>query len=213
MKIIVYTCLTSNLKCPLYEPENYDPDIEYYCFSDKKTVDSKVYKTLPLPYTLQDNRRNSRFPKINSHLVFPNADITIWHDITYQVKNINNLLDSLGDDYFFATSKHHCRNSVKDETIACIKQRKDNNTLLLNQYASYIKDGFEDNGLYENFCLVRKKCDKAVVLNELWWKEYSKWSCRDQISLPYVFWKLNDHPTIIPGNRFVSDFFNRKVCE
>jgi hypothetical protein len=117
-------------------------------------------------------------------------------------------LKSLKSDWSFCTFKHSSRKSVTEEIRACCIQKKENPNILNNQYKSYISEGFNDNCLFENSCLIRKNNSIVKDINNLWWSEYQKWSCRDQISLPYVFWKLDyKDVTLIEGKRFDNDFF------
>lgn len=205
--ITVYTCITDGFGDILYDPLIVEDGIEYFCFTNKD-IKSNVYKILPLPYNLDNDRRNSRFPKINSHIVFPQSEVTIWHDGVYQIKSIKSLLKSLKSDWSFCTFKHSSRKSVTEEIRACCIQKKENPNILNNQYKSYISEGFNDNCLFENSCLIRKNNSIVKDINNLWWSEYQKWSCRDQISLPYVFWKLDyKDVTLIEGKRFDNDFF------
>jgi hypothetical protein len=46
----------------------------------------------------------------------------------------------------------------------------------------------------ENCIIVRKNDIITQGINELWWQEYSTGSCRDQVSMPYVLWRLGVKP-------------------
>ncbi|MBU1260688.1 MAG: hypothetical protein KJ757_02245 [Planctomycetes bacterium] len=47
-----------------------------------------------------------------------------------------------------------------------------------------------NNGLYEAGVILRRNTDRVSKIMEYWWLEYSQGAKRDQLSLPYVLWKL-----------------------
>jgi hypothetical protein len=70
--------------------------------------------------------------------------------------------------------------------------RKADKATAKRQIATYKKEGFPRHyGLYENSILIRNHHDEPTRrLMEEWWVEYLKYSTRDQLSLPYLIWKL-----------------------
>ena len=56
-----------------------------------------------------------------------------------------------------------------------------------------------NNGLYELPVSIRKNTDNIKILNLRWWEQICRYSSRDQISMPFVLWKTNITPKLLPG--------------
>lgn len=211
MKITVYTSLYGlckyKIKSPVINKVRPGDEIDYICFTDN-IIDSNIYRCRDQEWKELDSRRNSRWAKINSHLAFPDSDITIWHDACHQMIDVYKLIDSLNDPWEFCTFKHY-RSSLEEEIKACIYYKKETPDNLYNQYYNYMAMGMPFIDLiYDCSCLVRKNSDNVSKINEFWWSEYIKYSCRDQISLPFVIWKLGYKDwKPINGNRKRNPFF------
>jgi hypothetical protein len=209
MKIVVYTSLYGNcgdvLMSPVANPIKDGDTIDYVCFTDR-SMSSSVYLLENQSYTLGDLRRASRWSKINSHLAFADADVTIWHDAIYQVKNVYDILNE--SDGEFCTFRHY-RTRLEDEIEACVKWGKEMPEVLQKQLAYYQQQGMpETDVLFDCSCVVRRNTSKVKEINELWWSQFSKFGCRDQISLPYVFWQLKYKGwKALPGSRENNPFF------
>jgi len=64
----------------------------------------------------------------------------------------------------------------------------------------YLSEGCPDNtGIFMGGLIVRRHTKAIARLNELWWEQITKFSQRDQLSLPYVLWKLGITPSILPS--------------
>lgn len=97
---------------------------------------------------------------------------------------------------------HRHRQSVARELVAHFGLTKYRGLPLAEQVGAYQAEGFPDNlGLLECPCLVRRHNEPAIVaLDDAWWAENCRWSYADQLSLPYVLWKLGT-----PHARFPFD--------
>ena len=67
------------------------------------------------------------------------------------------------------------------------------------------------NGLYELPVIIRKNNDKIKTLGLRWWETISKYSSRDQLSMPFVLWSLNMKPKILPGTAGKEYKRNNKI--
>jgi hypothetical protein len=146
-----------------------------------------------------------------SHLLFADAQFTLWHDGSHHLKvNPWDVIDdSLSDDREFATFKHPMRDCIYEETQACLQLKKDAPGRLLEQAERYSQEGYPaGEGLFETSCIARRNSAAVAGLNDLWWREIQRSSCRDQISLPYVIWKLNfAQLAVLSGNGTDSAYF------
>lgn len=151
-----------------------------------------------LPFS--DQRLNGKIPKMLSHRLFPQAKYSIWVDSKSQFRR-----DPLGvleallwrTNSILAISEHGARSSVYDEAKAVVKKNKakpDEVEVQLNQYR---KDGLPEdkrfNGkkaLCEASVIVRKHTPLTNLLMCVWFNEVVRFTSRDQLSFPYVLWRL-----------------------
>jgi TOD1/MUCI70, glycosyltransferase-like domain len=99
---------------------------------------------------------------------------------------------------------HPDRDNIRDEVEAsyALAPEKYNDQPLRKQAISYFNKGFKDDwGLYATGCLVwNLEHEDTNLLASYWLSENQKWSYQDQISLPYVLWRLNIRPALLPYN-------------
>ena len=113
-KIIVYSVNTGGYD-ELRSPDVYDPNIRYILFTDNKYFKSDVWEVNHVDFvdSKLDNRRKARYIKINSHLVLPNHDISIWVDHCYKPK-FNNAEEFLKEIGFFNNNIMSYKHDVLD---------------------------------------------------------------------------------------------------
>ncbi|KAI3472397.1 hypothetical protein Pfo_029518 [Paulownia fortunei] len=151
-----------------------------------------------LPF--RDQRLNGKIPKMLPHRLFPNARYSIWVDSKSQFRR-----DPLGvleallwrSDYELAISEHGARSSVYDEAKAVVKKNKATPEEVEVQLAQYRQDGLPEdkrfNGkkaLAEASIIVRKHTPMTNLFMCLWFNEVVRFTSRDQLSFPYVLWRL-----------------------
>ena len=166
----------------------------------------------PLSVQAKDSRLTARWHKIMSHCALPEAEITLWHDGSHHLRvNPWDVVDyGLSNGHTFASFKHPARNCIFQEVQACLALKKDAADRLRMQAEHYRNEGYPPHyGLLETSCIVRLGSSPVHRLNEAWWQQLQLWSCRDQVSLPYVIWKSGfKHLGSIPGCRDNSAFFS-----
>ena len=232
-KTLVYSCVAGNyddvVNGLLSSLAPVEQDVVYVLYTDQQIKDSVrisldcfqyqapngsiVWQIRPLVWSHPlCKRRTARFCKVNPHIFCDdNTTHTIWLDGTQVIKNdtklVSNLLPFL-EDNCIATFKHPERICVYQEIQACIRLKKDNETLMQNQIVSYRKEGYPAyNGLVETSCVVRKQNTESAEFNRQWWNEIASNSFRDQLSFNYVAWKQKQKYGLIPGHRVKSAFF------
>jgi hypothetical protein len=203
--IIVYTVNLGGYDQRHEYPQRYKIDgVRYLYYSDQPAPDGwewiKVNK---------GGRRESRYMKINSHLL-PDHDYSIYIDASYQIqKPLNKLLEDFSADIGLCKHKD---NSLVKHAMTCIGCRLDDPKEIFKQVGRYMSENIPDIQVSENSLLVRKNNGIIKLLNETWWEEYSTGSQRDQLSMPYAIWKAN--PTIqwfpfsARENKYLANFGN-----
>ncbi|XP_050267336.1 probable hexosyltransferase MUCI70 [Quercus robur] len=151
-----------------------------------------------LPFT--DQRLNGKIPKMLSHRLFPHAKYSIWVDSKSQFRR-----DPLGvleallwrSNSILAISEHGARSSVYDEAKAVVNKNKATPEEVEVQLTQYRLDGFPEdkrfNGkkaLAEASVIVREHTPLSNLFMCLWFNEVVRFTSRDQLSFPYVLWRL-----------------------
>ncbi len=216
MKIIVYTSIIGKID-RLWSRLPGITKAEFVALVDSKKREAGTWKGKPsvinikaryntptwrqqLVKVVRDSRRTARHCKVMPNLHFPDADVWIWVDGNVRLRTqpeafIKKYLK--GD---LATFRHPERKDVYEEARACIRFRKDSVKVLQNQVAGYRSEGFPSkSGLAETRVIIWRNTEKNRRLGELWWAEIKNKSCRDQISFPYLCWKLGIKWNVIPG--------------
>jgi hypothetical protein len=189
MQKIVFTCITNGID-QLQDPLIVSKDCKYICFTDKN-IESEIWQCRPLLKSFNCPRLTARYHKtIGANEI--ESDVSIWQDGKIQfLRNHSHLFKQE-----FLIRKHPVRNCAYDEAIRVIHLKKDDPRIIKRQIKQYQKEGFPVKfGLYETSVVVRHR--RFFDFNEKWWDEIKNNSIRDQISLPYIFWKLSITPKYI----------------
>jgi hypothetical protein len=204
-KTIVYTCVVSKYdNIYRFNGRKFDGlDAEYVIYTDQQaTVDG--WQIRPISHMQKTPTRTSRWYKINSHVLFPEAFDTIWIDgnqIPY------GSADCVISSAPLGTFKHPKRSCIYAEMHACYNYGKDRLEIMHAQMDKYRSEGYPDNnGLAETSCIYRTNNTDNIKFNNLWWKQIKMHSHRDQLSFDYTAWKLGIEYKIIPGCRVNSCF-------
>ena len=124
-------------------------------------------------------------------LAVPDADVTvcIGGNFTTNVPDLaERCLDELGDDDMLLL-KHPWRDDIADEAGASQDNYKwtDARQDMAGQVQSYLDAGHPRRwGLFHGGMVVRRDTPAMRAFNDAWWVEIQRWSCQDQLSLPYL---------------------------
>jgi len=205
--IIVYTVNLGGYDQRHEYPQRYsskESNVRYLYYSDQPAPDGWEWIKID-----SGGRRESRYMKINSHLL-PEHDISIYIDASYVIqKPLTRMLDGFFAD--IGLCKHKDINVVK-HALTCIGCKLDDPKEIFKQVGRYLSEGMPDIEVSENSLLVRRNNGIIKVLNETWWEEYSQGSQRDQLSMPYAIWKSNPmiqwFPFSARENKYLTNWGN-----
>ncbi len=174
--------------CGKFDPERND--IKVFADSD--------YDKFKLPVM------NAKIYKILSHKFF-SSKFTIYVDGNIVVLNEpSDIIQQLLKNADMALFKHPFRNCLYDEMEHAIKRVEEQfKPLMTQQVADYRKEGMPANfGLGECGMLIRRNNPIVNEFNERWWAEICRYTNRDQMSFPYVLWKMRGRLKVnfIDGN-------------
>jgi hypothetical protein len=127
--------------------------------------------------------------KVFPHLLFPEADVSIWIDAGWKVRRLDGLMDHL-DDTGLCFFPHRWHSTLRQELEATLALPKYAGLPVKEQVEHYFASGFQDTeGIVECTSLLRAHHNPNVIrFCELWWEEQLRWTPCDQLSAPYVLW-------------------------
>jgi hypothetical protein len=198
-KIVVYTCITGKYD-NLVDPEFFDKNITYIAFcDDKKIVSSTKWIVKDIPdniKSLNDNLLVNRYIKMHPDELFrgDNFDYSIYVDGNIKIYSyLTPFISCVSNKTGLAMHRHSLRNCIYKEYKACKLLKKGNHKMLKEQVAKYKNEGFpSEYGMFECAVIVKDlKNGNGSAILDAWWEDFKKAkSLRDQVSIPYVLWKL-----------------------
>lgn len=215
MNVVIYTA-SFGLRADAVKPPMPQPQgIKFIAYVDNPATHSTTsdieYRE---PVYLNDNkRRQARWYKCNPHLLFPDADYSLWTDANFQVTtNIIELIRIHLDNSVLCTFKHPWRNCIYKEAKTCIALRNDNVDLIQKQIAQFTVERYpQQNGLAATGQVLRRHTQLIASFNELWWTTIEDGSQRDQLSFDYACWKLKLTYSHFPGHCYSNSYFKHRL--
>lgn len=147
---------------------------------------------------------NAKIYKVLAHKYF-SSPITVYLDNNIAL-NVNSsiLCDQWLKDADMALFKHPWRDCIYNEREHARERLLPQfRPLLDEQVMRYRSEGFPPNfGLVECGMIIRRNNAITTEFNERWWAEICRYTNRDQISFPYILWKMKNRikVLVIDGN-------------
>ena len=198
--MIVYTTVFGDTD-PLREPKR-PGTARWVCFTDRP-LKSSVWEIVQVPPS-STPKRECRKLKQPSHLVFPDAEITLWVDAQMELLvSPDELAARYGGE--LTGFRHHKRCRIKDEAPAIIAAGKGKADAIYAQLAAYQADGWDTDAnpqraITNGGFLLRRHTDRVKRFNELWHHEVQTRTLRDQMSIDYCAAKAGLPIKYFPGN-------------
>lgn len=189
----------------LYNPTEFLDKVDYHAFTDNPEVeDNWIRHHLPSFSVIDEfsERRRAKLPKILPHLLVPGYEYYIWLDSTNKLAVDPELIINRHlKNHDLACFLHTKRKCVYEEIKVC-GQYQIETTQNLGGIAKFLLDRkFPANaGLIENTCRIQRNTDETRAMGLMWWELICKYSSRDQLSLPYVLYKLSIPVSVLPGH-------------
>jgi hypothetical protein len=207
---VIYTAIIGG-KDVLRPPRHRVPGLGYVCFTDDPSLQSDIWEIRLLGKPHSDPTLVARQLKILAHRCFPDQSWSLWIDANLEI--IGDLEPFLREHLPrapFQTFRHYERRCAYEEIEACIEHKKACPRLLRAQAARYHDAGMPF-GLpvpHSSVVLRRHREEAVVEAMERWWGELQGGSRRDQVSLPFVLWRLRtDFGFFFDGERPYHDGF------
>lgn len=179
--MIVYSAITAGYDSVKVQPKSVGKVI--------------TFDEADIPYHNVDPCRTAKFSKVMSPWYWWGVDdYSVWVDGSITLNEGTDFAALIDEHLKFvdiAVMKHPHRTCVYQEAEACIKRNKDDPRVIERQVERYMNDGHPSNHLLsETGVLIRRHTENTKRFCSMWWDEITRGSRRDQISFPYVAWKL-----------------------
>jgi hypothetical protein len=182
----------------LHEPATIWPGCRFLCITDQplkgRRWEIQLCKKKPNP-----RRRNRRVKALLHRFV---EGPTLYLDSEFQVtEDPRELLGPALERSCWAATRHPQRDCLFDEAAVCIHKRlTESPETLAAQVIRYHEAGMPEHfGLWAGGILARRGDEQSQRLGEAWHSEIENGAERDQVSLPFVAWRLGLPPAEIPG--------------
>jgi hypothetical protein len=210
IKIAVYSCNFGNYRRELknYSMLQCDDNIDYYLFTDNKTIQLNnwtIYHPdiIPSDDVMNGNRWTSKYIKFILPDILKSYDIIIWidskeihnpHNITY--KDIINLLERYPTTSVF-NIKHPNRNTAQEELAITIKTKVEN-IISGRKFLNLIKNFKSEFFLPDTCFIIRKNTKEINDIFEYCFELLKIYKLkRDQNIYNYAFHEKNIIPLVL----------------
>lgn len=196
IKSAVYTSITANYDNVKEPFSTFNSD--FWIYSNATMVlNNSLWKLRVLQLNGINTTGNmfNRYCKFHPFELFKDYDYSVYVDGNVTIVSDVSQLFSIAHDSKcgIAMHRHQYRNCAYAEAKKCLQLGKGNANNIKKQMQQYKKEGFpHDYGLCEaTIIVVDLKNSSAKTIMDAWWQEYCiQESFRDQLSFPYVLWKL-----------------------
>jgi hypothetical protein len=199
-RIAVYTAIYGGYDSLRAHPEA--PGVDLVCFTDDPNLRSSNWRVVHSRPRYEHPRMSAKWFKMHPHEALPEYRRTVWIDGSVQVLSADFCEVVLGAVSADGLSlfRHPIRDSVRAEAEFSAARRKYLGLPLREQVSHYQAKGFpDDRGLWACTVIGRENVHKTRRLGRLWMRENVRWTYQDQLSLPYLLWRLDMQPGAIPG--------------
>tara|TARA_B100001996_G_C18641235_1_gene585698 strand:+ start:757 stop:1533 length:777 start_codon:yes stop_codon:yes gene_type:complete len=178
--------------------QNFSKNVDYHAFVDQEKLNEDsgwiTHKVENIAVNeFYSDRLTAKQYKISPYKFLENYSYIIWIDSNIVLNyDPQTLVDNYLNGFEFAIIHHYKRNCLYDELKEAVIHKLDDYKKLEKQNKAYQSMGFLKNkGLYECNFILTKNTKSVIQLSNLWWEHITKFSSRDQISLPFVLSQLN----------------------
>ena len=188
-KKVVYTCIVGP-RDGYPEIENIPKDWDFVCFTSENLGKSDVWKTIKI-VRRYNNPKDSRVYKLNPHIFLKKYDVSMWIDGNIALNKgwVDHVEKCLVESDITFLRHPEMVKGAYHEAQRCLSMNKDVEKNIRLQMDYYLSEGLLcDEPVSATGILIRRH-NNLKEFHNLWWSQVEKYSCRDQISLPYARWK------------------------
>jgi hypothetical protein len=213
--IAVYTALFGGYD--LLAPAPAVPGVAFVCFTDDPRLHAPGWTMRVRRPRYPHPRLAAKWYKLLAHRALPRTRYAVWIDACVTLTgpgSVDRLVAPLGVAGV-ALCRHPDRDNVYDEAVASLTLRKYDGLPIREQVDAYRRAGLPDgHGLWAGTVIARDLARAEIRRLGRWWmQENVRWTYQDQLSLPYVLWRLRIEPAALPIHLWNNDVFTRDITQ
>jgi hypothetical protein len=179
---VIYTAIFGD-RDHLREPLERLPGVQYICFTDNPRLCSDTWSIRYHPPS-DDPLLQAKRLKILAHEAV-DCDVSLWLDGRITLRESSSLFEFMESD--LSLQAHPARHCIYEEAEHCKVRGKGNPAKIDEAVRRYANDGHPQNaGLWYGGLILRRHTPAVRRFNEMWWREITSGTTRDQISFPVV---------------------------
>lgn len=197
--LVIYTTVIDR-PCVLYDPILPLPEIDKICYTNLLFQSQSSFQIVKINPNHIHSKKRYKYVKICWPEIFDKYEYSLYIDSTVQLKfDPTKFIDFLKPNSDILLFLHPGRNCLYDEALICLKEHLGDPNDIRKQTDKYHIEGFPEHyGLWACGIMLRKHTEKMRDFAQIWWSEVEHFCIRDQISFPYIAWKLKIPISIFP---------------
>jgi hypothetical protein len=140
---------------------------------------------------------------------YVDADVAVWIDAAFQISNgfRDFCIESLGDNDVVVWEHPEDRDCLYKEASYCQDWPKYSSSPIRAQTEHYRSEGMPEGfGLWACGAIVWRNNEPARMFGDAWLDENHRWSIQDQVSFPFLVWKLMPRLGVFPAHEFRNPY-------
>jgi hypothetical protein len=178
------------------------------CVTDDPTVSAEGWRVVVLP-SEEPPRLAAKAPKMLP-FDFVKSEVAVWVDAAFEVVGDgfrDFCVDALGEHDVVVWEHPEDRDCLFREATYCQDWPKYSGEPIREQTAYYRAEGMPEGfGLWACGAIVWRNNDEAREFGRAWHQENVRWSIQDQVSFPFLVWKLRPGLTVFPAHEFQNPY-------
>jgi hypothetical protein len=205
--VAIYTAVLGGYDRLLEQPPV--DGVDFVAFTDEP-FESETWDVRPF-HDDRPPRRAARWAKTSPHVLLPDHEWTIWVDGRLSIRSEHfaaRMLDAAAATGFAAMA-HRQRDCIYDEAREVYRKRFERDPNMTAQIRRYREAGYPAHrGLLSTMCVARRSLDPRIVeVDARWQDEIERGSARDQLSLPFVLWRLGVEASIVDLDPYRNELY------
>lgn len=199
----------------LHDPALPLLDLDFVCWTDLDFEGKSRWWMIKRNFDdLPPVKRNRRV-KIFFQPNFNGYEYSLYLDSTVRLLvDPRQLISFLQPGSDIAVFDHPARDCLYEEAREVIRRGLDDADVVWEQVTRYRGEGILPHaGLWACTVILRRHTPSMQEFCQAWWKEVEAFSCRDQISFPYVVAKSGVKVSTFPGSLLCNDFIDWRPWE
>lgn len=178
------------------------------CITDDPTLEADGWRVVLLPST-KPPRLAAKYPRMQP-FDFVDTDVAVWLDAAFEVVSQDFkqfCTEAVKGKDLVAWDHPENRQCLYTEAAYCQDWPKYASQPIREQTAHYRGLGMPENfGLWACGTIAWRNTEQAKQFGLAWLEENKQWSIQDQVSFPFLLWKLQPRFGVFPAHEFDNHY-------